>query len=171
MKTKRLWIKHPKPSDFKQFKKLRNSEFTLKYNALNFLTEDRLSEAFACDLVDENCFYIRLQENDEVVGSIYFEEDSLRYNTNALTVSYYMDEDYAGQGIMSEALREVLFTMFQQRDISLISARVFKENIASIKLLKKLGFKQEGILRRAVRGYQDIIYDDCLFSIFENEIT
>ena len=64
---------------------------------------------------------------------------------------------------MYEALHTIIQELLKENDI--ISARVFVGNDASKKLLEKLGFTHEGTLRHAVKGYQDIIFDDQLFSI------
>ncbi|MFQ7170835.1 MAG: GNAT family N-acetyltransferase [Thomasclavelia ramosa] len=46
---------------------------------------------------------------------------------------------------MYEALQAIIIKLFEQ-EID-ISARVFKENTASARLLEKLGFQYEGCLR------------------------
>lgn len=65
-----------------------------------------------------------------------------------LTVGYDLMTDYWGKGIMSEAMQGVI--NFSKTNISphRIQAEVYPENIASLKLLKKLGFQEEGLLRQ-----------------------
>ena len=69
---------------------------------------------------------------------------------------------------MYEALKLIIKELFEQ-GIEVISARVFVDNTASKKLLIKLGFVLEGHLRRAVKGFQGIIYDDLLFSLLKDD--
>lgn len=57
--------------------------------------------------------------------------------------------------------------MFEDRKIDVLSVRVFKGNITSQILVEKLGFKNEGCIRQGVKGYNDIIYDDMIFSIMK----
>ena len=62
-----------------------------------------------------------------------------------------MGEAFAGQGLMTEALGAVVPYAFQTLGAPVLSARVFRENKASQRVLEKLGFTREGLLRRAVR--------------------
>lgn len=56
--------------------------------------------------------------------------------------------DYWGKGIMSEAMQGVINFSKTQISPNRIQAEVYPENIASLKLLKKLGFQEEGLLRQ-----------------------
>ena len=51
------------------------------------------------------------------------------------------------QGIMSEALGLLLDYGFQQMELNRVEAVVFRDNDASCRLLAKLGFASEGLLR------------------------
>ena len=55
-------------------------------------------------------------------------------------------------------------------DVEIIVARHFGGNTASQVLLKKLGFVHEGTLRKGIKGYKDIIYDDCIYSLMPDEL-
>lgn len=103
-----------------------------------------------------------------MIGAIYFSQDTMRYKVNALTVSYYLAEASAGRGYMTQALSMALDAVFAE-GVELVSARVFSENRASIQLLKRLGFQQEGYLRHAVRGYGHVIHDDTLWALFRED--
>ena len=48
---------------------------------------------------------------------------------------------------MTEALREVLCHGFEAMQLNRIDALVYPKNERSIRLLRELGFKQEGLLR------------------------
>ncbi|NLL74740.1 MAG: GNAT family N-acetyltransferase [Erysipelothrix sp.] len=69
---------------------------------------------------------------------------------------------------------EFLSEMMERGDIHIvikdthevISARVFTGNESSHKLLKKLGFVQEGFLKHAACDYYDVIHDLSLYVKF-----
>ncbi len=63
---------------------------------------------------------------------------------SSASLGYYGDKDIAGTGIMTEAMSMVLD--YAVRDIGLhrMEANIQPENEASIKLIKKLGFRKEG---------------------------
>ena len=88
---------------------------------------------------------------------------------NSLTISYYLGEEYASKGYMTEALREIIRFTFEDRKAEVLSVRVFKENIASRRLVEKLGFVYEGCIRKCVKAYGDIVYDDMIYSILKEE--
>lgn len=162
METKRLILRYAENFDIEDILDFRNSEFVLTYNAMDQADEQMILDSLASTIVMEE------KETRKVIGCIFVSEDSLRYETNSRCISYYLSENYALQGFMSEAL-EALITLLFNQGVELVSARVFKENMASIRLLEKLGFRHEGTLRKAVKGYKNIIYDDCVFSILKDE--
>jgi len=62
-------------------------------------------------------------------------------------IGYDLAADCWGQGFMSEALRAVISGAFTRMKLNRIDAMVYIGNSRSIKLLQKLGFEQEGLLR------------------------
>lgn len=60
---------------------------------------------------------------------------------------YVVGEKYQGNAYAAEALRFLLHMYFTERDLYLVEARYNASNIASSKVLDRLGFKKEAILR------------------------
>ncbi|MCY9657761.1 GNAT family N-acetyltransferase [Paenibacillus chondroitinus] len=86
-----------------------------------------------------------------------------------LTVGYDLQTDYWGKGIMSEAMQAVIH--FSKTHISphRIQAEVYPENVASLKLLKKLGFQEEGLLKQylmheVTKTFLDVVLLALLFN-------
>ena len=169
METERLTIRNAKPIDVDDIFEMRSSEFVLKYNAMETMTYEQAKAQVDKDTMSENVFYLELKDAGKVIGTIYLEEDSLRYGVNSISLSYYLNENYARKGYMTEAMGRIIKYIFDIRQVDVISARVFSENIASQRLLKKLGFVNEGCIRRCVKGYKDVIYDDLIFSMLREE--
>lgn len=169
METKRLWLRTARASDLNEFLAIRNSEFVLKYNAMKLLTHEEAAAQIASDAASGDVFYLEAKEGGALIGAIYLEQDSLRYGVRALGTSYYLGERYAGQGYMTEALCEVMRYVFEERNADVLSARVFRGNEASTRLLVRLGFVNEGCLRRCVMGYGGVIYDDLVFSVLKED--
>ncbi len=63
-------------------------------------------------------------------------------------VGYAMDEIYVGKGIVTEAVELVVQFAFEQIGLHRVEAYVSTENSASIRVLEKSGFQQEGLLRQ-----------------------
>ena len=161
--TDRLCIRLAKHSDVDMVLPFRNSEFVLKYNCMHKCTRDELQY----ELVREDSYVVVLDE--QVIGVIDLHEDSLRYRIASKELSYYLDEAYTKHGYMKEALSAIIDYLFKVENLECVSARAFIQNIASHKLLLSLGMHQDGVLPKAVMGYNDIVYDDGLYSILREE--
>ncbi len=83
-------------------------------------------------------------------------------------VGYDLSPDCWGQGYMSEALREAIRHGFEGMGLHRIEALVFVGNDASIQLLKRMGFQQEGLLRD-VFCLNGVFYDHYIFGLLRRE--
>jgi [ribosomal protein S5]-alanine N-acetyltransferase len=63
------------------------------------------------------------------------------------SLGYWMGEAYAGQGVMTEAVRALLPYAFSTLRLRRIEAACLPENTASIRLLERVGFQREGYAR------------------------
>jgi len=82
---------------------------------------------------------IARQQDNCLIGSCGFTWDK---EANAAEVGYELASQFWQQGIMSEALSAILQYGFETVGIQYVIAEVMLENIASKKLLQKLGFHQ-----------------------------
>lgn len=162
---------HPqcRPEDAEDLHPICESRFVMQYNCMKPTTLEAFRARLERDREDDGCLHIELKQSGRVVGMIGVQEDQLRYQVDAVTIDYYLGEAYARQGYMTEALAAVMKQLFAEKNVELISARVFGENEASAALLRKLGFVQEGTLRKGVRSHDGIAYPDRLFSILREE--
>ncbi|MBI9045932.1 MAG: GNAT family N-acetyltransferase [Anaerolineaceae bacterium] len=83
-------------------------------------------------------------------------------------IGYDLSPAFWGQGYMSEALRAVIHNGFERMGLNRIDALVYIKNDPSLQLLKKLGFKQEGLLRDYF-CLDGVFYDHYLFSLLQRE--
>ncbi len=169
LETERLILRNARPEDADEFYEIRNSPYVLQYNPMGSLSRERLAKQLEKDAVSEKALYLERKEDKRVIGAIYFSEDDLRYRMESLTLAYYLGEPYANRGYMTEALDRALEYAFKDLAVPLVAARVFSDNTASLRVLEKLGFRQEGKLRQAVRDLNDAVHDDVLFSLLCQE--
>lgn len=96
---------------------------------------------------DENeTFAFAVTIDDKVIGSIgVFRQENIHRRTAEL--GYYIAENYWGQGIMTEAVKQICEYVFNNSDIIRIYAEPFAHNTASCRVLEKAGFEFEGILK------------------------
>ncbi|MDQ7024323.1 MAG: GNAT family protein [Anaerolineae bacterium] len=73
-----------------------------------------------------------------------------------------------GNGYGQEAMREIIDFGWNQMKLNRIEAEIVMGNQASIHVMKKLGFQQEGVLRqRLLKGGK--FYDVLIFSVLRQE--
>ncbi len=97
---------------------------------------------------------IALKGDERVIGTcgIYREEFYVG------RLSYVLARPYWGQGLMVEALAASIGYGFERYGLHRLEAQVVVVNVASQRVLEKLGFRQEGLLRE--RYYVDGRYHD-----------
>lgn len=78
------------------------------------------------------------------------------------------DDSFKQKGMMSEALKTILEYGFITMKLHRIEALVATYNIPSLKLLDKMNFKKEGVLREHYL-VNDRMEDSVIFSLLKNE--
>jgi [ribosomal protein S5]-alanine N-acetyltransferase len=109
---------------------------------------------------------IEHKESAKLIGTIDFVSWNTKHRVGEL--GYVLSEKYWGQGIMTEAAKEVIKFGFNQMYLVRIQARCLTENIGSERVMKKTGMTLEGIHRKSVfiKGkHRDI----KMYSILEEE--
>lgn len=108
---------------------------------------------------------ITQKANDVVIGTVGL---VISRSSAIGGLGYDLARPYWRRGIMTEALKIVISYSFQSVNLNRLQALVMPGNVASMKLLEKLGFVEEGILREYAffKGrYQDL---HC-FSLLKRE--
>lgn len=83
-------------------------------------------------------------------------------------IGYDLEKASWRQGIMTEALQAMLRYGFEEMGLNRVEALVYFENHASVRLLERLGFRKEGLLRQYFRR-GDTFYDHWLLSLLKVE--
>lgn len=67
-------------------------------------------------------------------------------------MSYYFSPVYWGLGLATEAVKEVTRFGFDELKLHRIQATVMPDNAPSLKVLKKVGFIEEGVMKKYLFG-------------------
>lgn len=130
--------------------------------------EDALEEIAWYDSILEEGTGVRwgitLTGQDEVIGSCGFLNVSSKHQR--AEIGFELSPDYWRQGIAHEALEVVVRHGFAQLGLHRIEALVEPTNIASQRLLERVGFIREGLLRgyEFTQGKYDDLY---MYSLLE----
>jgi RimJ/RimL family protein N-acetyltransferase len=89
-------------------------------------------------------------------------------NGNLLEIGYVLVPNERGKGYGTEAVKIIVDYLFLSKAIEHVQAITDVKNLASQNVLKKAGFKKEGIIRKSafIRGEWR---DGCLYSILREE--
>ena len=128
--------------------------------------------AFMRDLFPDkkSCYWgIEDQTTGKLIGTGGFESWNRFHNRVELV--YELHPDYWRTGVMTEAILQMRYYAFQTMKANRVDAFTITNNMPSIQLLKKLGFKQEGVLRK-YRFYKGKFVDICIFSsVFADKVN
>ena len=101
----------------------------------------------------------RVSSNERCSFTIFLKSNipiglcELKIIDNYAELSYIFDYDYCNKGYCTEACKKIIEVAFDEMKLKYIYANVIKDNISSVRVLEKLGFK-----------YQDsIVKDSTLF--------
>lgn len=117
----------------------------------------------------EEVWAIVQKETGKVIGSLGMHNDEKRRGVNARMIGYVLSKDYWGQGLMTEAVKEVLDYLFNDVRVDVVSIYHYPFNMRSKRVIEKCGFKFEGVLRCATKIYDGNVYDHYCYSILREE--
>ncbi|MBI3623922.1 GNAT family N-acetyltransferase [Candidatus Pacearchaeota archaeon] len=87
---------------------------------------------------------IQLKSKKRIIGEIELICDERH---NVAEVDYWLGKKYWGNGYAKEALGKMLDFAFNKLKLRRVEGSIFEGNIASEKIVKKFGFKREGLKR------------------------
>jgi ribosomal-protein-alanine N-acetyltransferase len=100
---------------------------------------------------------IELRETNEVIGTCGF--GYLNRHDRSGSIGYFLARSHWGRGYGTEAVLAVLRFGFGPLALNRIEARCMPENVASERVMRKVGMKFEGLLRQAMlknKGFHDV---------------
>lgn len=133
------------------FHQWRDESVTLKFNPVKKKTVEELQEMLrgapiTLSPLDKSVAHRWFLELDkQIVGTVSLSEINSMMGT--AEVGYMVGQAYHGRGIATTALKLWTSMIFEQTDIRKLTAYVAEQNIASIRVLEKVGYKKEGLLR------------------------
>lgn len=110
---------------------------------------------------------IEYKETGKVIGNISVVK--LNEAISSADMGYCMSRSLWGNGIMPEALTEVIDYLLNDVGLNRIAACHAVENPKSGRVMDKAGMKLDGVLRQAGKNNQGI-YDEVWYSIIKSDI-
>lgn len=162
LETERLRLREMETADAEDVFRIFSDDEVMVYYDLETFTE--VEQAVALIVRQKERFLqkqgirwgITLKDEDVVIGSIGM---MLNAEKRQGGIGYDLARPYWRRGIMSEVIQAVIDFGFETAGAELIQALVMPGNVASMKVLEKLGFKDKGVLEEYAffKGkYQDL---------------
>lgn len=149
IQTTRLNIRHLELSDLKDFYIYRSNPEVTKYQGFDVMTIEQ-AEKFIKDNSIKNSgkagewvqYGIENIATKQLIGDCAIKPDP--YDTRIAEIGITISHLEQKKGFAKEALIGILTYLFDTKEIHRVVEVVDAENIASINLLKSVGFRQEG---------------------------
>lgn len=112
-------------------------------------------------------FAICIKATDEMIGELSIfeidEEDKkagFRISMNSISLT--------GKGFGSEAIKIVLYFVFEHLRLNRLQLEVFSHNLRGIRAYEKVGFVKEGVLRQSLY-YNDTYSDEIIMAMLKSD--
>lgn len=109
----------------------------------------------------------RLHEPGTVIGSVSLFHWDHRHRH--VEIGYELARAAWGQGLAAEAARAVLAFAFERMQVHRVEAETLAENLRSVRLLERMGFRREGTRRECVRDAHGTCHDSALYGLLARE--
>lgn len=149
LETQRLVLRNYKPEDFNDIKKYFASEEVSRYEDFYSMPDEQIVEIIKEWENMDNRLVVELKSEKTVIGSIgYWIDDKGRYS-----IDYDFNPVYGRNGYATEAGHELIRYLFSTVGISELYGDCDVRNVASWRLLERLGFCRIGQLDN--QSYKD----------------
>ena len=112
---------------------------------------------------------IRDKATGKIMGSIGLDDDKRRDGVNSKELGYWLGKEYWGKGYMTEAAKAVIDYGFREYDLVIMAICTGPVNKRSQSVIKKCGFKFEGIQRKGYHILDGTDRDNLVFSMLREE--
>ena len=141
----------PDPEYAEAFASWRRDADTIRYNPLAASSTEALRERLAkagsdlTQLERSESFMWFIELDGNIVGQVNLQ--SINRMMLTAEVGYMMDPKMRSRGLATEGLKSLVQDVFAKTNLRKLIAYVHEENLASRRVLNKVGFREEGLLR------------------------
>lgn len=157
----RVLLRPLRPKDFSQWRDVRlaNVDWLTKWEPLSYASPDVVANDRAA--FDQRCsirmtdisrdsayalgvFYKSEEKNNVFIGEMNV-SNVLRGPVQSASAGYWIDERFAGQGLIPESLVVLMQFLFDEKALHRLEIPIIPRNRASLRVVEKLQFRKEGL--------------------------
>lgn len=170
LESERLILRNYEKRDQQDFFEYMRLEFTAEHEDFDPLTFEESVQYVNKRIGNDNYLVVELKENGTVIGDLSCCPEEF----GTYCISYDFNVTFEKQGYATEACREFIAYLFMALNGRRIYAECNEGNANSIRLLKRLGFRQEGHFIEDVSFKKDhagnpIYVNSILFALLRRE--
>lgn len=170
LESERLILRNYEKRDQQDFFEYMRLEYTAKHEDFDPLTYEESVQYLNSRIGNDRYLVVELKENGKVIGDLSCCPEEF----DTFCISYDFNVKFEKQGYATEACREFIAYIFKILNGRRIYAECNEENVNSIRLLKRLGFRQEGHFIEDVSFKKDsnenpVYVNSFLFALLKRE--
>lgn len=178
LETERLYLRSYKAGDGAMYyaTSIRNRNHLAEFESGNILMNLKTKEQaeaivreLAADWIARKHFFIGIFEKatNEWIGQVYI--GPTNWDLPEFTIGYVADLNHEGKGYISEAVKCVLKMLFEEVGAHRVKSDCNENNIRSLKLLERCGFRREGHLLENRKNADGTFHGDYLYGMLRRE--
>ncbi|WP_044640101.1 GNAT family N-acetyltransferase [Risungbinella massiliensis] len=146
-------------------------EYTSNINVMKYIPEGVFTEEDAKKFVNDNIgenaekFPVVLKDEKMVIGHIAFFK---YFGEHTYEIGWVFNPKYYNKGYASEAAKAILEFGFTKMKLHRIIATCQPENVASYRVMEKIGMRREGYFKKCI-PYGKEWWDEYYYAILEEE--
>jgi RimJ/RimL family protein N-acetyltransferase len=167
IETQRLRIRSFQRDDWQAVYDYTTDPAVMMYIPEGPFTPER-AKAFVADNMGEqaSAVAVLLKTEDMLVGHMEFHQ---WFAPQTYEIGWVFDRAYHGQGYATEAALALLRYGFEAMHLHRIIATCQPENVASCRVMEKLGMRREAHFRKCIRGPDNRWWDEYFYALLEEE--
>ena len=167
IETQRLRIRSFQPNDWQAVYDYTSDPDVMAYIPEGPFTPEQ-AKAFVADNMGERARFVAvlLKTDDMLVGHMEFHP---WFAPQTYEIGWIFDRVYHGQGYATEAAMALLQYGFEALHLHRIIATCQPENVASRRVMQKLGMRREAHFRKCIRRPNDRWWDEYFYALLEEE--
>jgi len=150
IKTDRLILRPFRNTDFNDLYEYLSDPLVIQFEPYQAMNQDEVLESLKWRISTDEMIAVELASESKLIGNIYLG----KRDDNSLELGYVFNLKYGRKGYAYEACQAVIHNAFKL-GIYRIFSQCDPKNIASWKLLEKLGFNKEAHYEKNVYFWKD----------------
>lgn len=172
LEAERLRLRHPRPTDADAVLAIFGDGRAMRYWSHEAFEYIEQAELYLREIdqgyADRTFCQWAITETaaDDLIGTVTLTAWSKR--NRRMELGYMLSPAHWGKGYASEAVRAVLGFAFERMRLHRVEAELDPRNTASARLLERLGFREEGLLRERWYVYDEWC-DSALYGLLRED--